>query len=83
MYSLFKNEGNFKWADNTAAAPHATEREIDEGGHIPDKVKERTMDRGGMGEKYKKGRMKDLLKGVKCLIAFNMALPHSFLLEKR
>lgn len=30
--------------------PHPSEREIDGGGHISDKVKERTMDRGGMGE---------------------------------
>lgn len=31
--------------------PHTTEREIDGGGHILDKVKERTMDRGEMGGK--------------------------------
>lgn len=59
---FIKNEGNFKWADNTAAAAHTSEREIDGGGHISDKVKERTMDRGGMGE-IDEGQNERLIEG--------------------
>lgn len=34
--------------------PTPVKRKIDGGGHISDKVKERTMDRGGMGESKRK-----------------------------